>query len=443
MSLDAVETRRKLVHIGMGFFALFLRRLDWREAALAALAALAFNLFVLPRVGGGRLLREEDLTRGYPIGILLYPIVVLVLIVIFRKHLELAAAGWGLLAFGDGFATLVGGGLEGPRLPWNPRKTWAGLLAYVVFGSLGSGLLFAFVRGRGFTRGECVVVVLGAIAGAIVESLPSEIDDNLLPPLVGAAVITCLLPAIPASNYFVTASFLEKLAIGAAINLGVALLGAVLKIVRPSGAVAGFVLGTIVFAFGGREFYAILWIFFVVGTVATRFGRKRKEAMGKAEPDEGRRGAANVLANVTVPTFCVIVGASRPMSHPNVFDLAAAAAFATALMDTVGTEVGQAIRTRTVLLPDFKSVPTGTDGAVSIAGTLAGVFAAVFVAVVALDLHRVTQRGAFLVVVAALAGTVAESLLGRAGEPWRVSNGHVLNFYNTLVGATVALALVP
>lgn len=131
------------------------------------------------------------------------------------------------------------------------------------------------------------------------------------------------------------------------------------------------------------------------------------------------------------------------MSHPNVFDLAAAAAFATALMDTVGTEVGQAIRTRTVLLPDFKSVPTGTDGAVSIAGTLAGVFAAVFVAVVALDLHRVTQRGAFLVVVAALAGTVAESLLGRAGEPWRVSNGHVLNFYNTLVGATVALALVP
>ena len=41
---------------------------------------------------------------------------------------------------------------------------------------------------------------------------------------------------------------------------------------------------------------------------------------------------------------------------------------------------------------------------------------------------------------AACLGTVLESLLGRTGAPWRVSNGHVLNFVNTLAGAAAAPA---
>jgi hypothetical protein len=36
---------------------------------------------------------------------------------------------------------------------------------------------------------------------------------------------------------------------------------------------------------------------------------------------------------------------------------------------------------------------------------------------------------------------VVESLLGRDGAPWRVSNGHVLNLYNTAAGASVAWLL--
>ena len=32
----------------------------------------------------------------------------------------------------------------------------------------------------------------------------------------------------------------------------------------------------------------------------------------------------------------------------------------------------------------------------------------------------------------ALVGTVVESLLGRDGASWRVTNGHVLNLFNTL-----------
>jgi uncharacterized protein (TIGR00297 family) len=162
--------------------------------------------------------------------------------------------------------------------------------------------------------------------------------------------------------------------------------------------------------------------------------------MGKAEEAGGRRGAANVLANCSVAAFLVAVAAFTPAPGPP-FLLAAAAAFATALMDTVGTEVGQALKTPTVLLPDFRRVPPGTDGAVSVGGTLAGLLAAALLAVLGAVLGLYASAGVPVVVAAAFAGTVTESLLGRDGAPWRVTNGHVLNFLNTLAGAALALLL--
>jgi uncharacterized protein (TIGR00297 family) len=438
-----VELARKTVHVGMGAFSLLLRWLDWKQAAAVAALALVFNLFVLPRAGGGHLMREDDLTRGFPIGVLLYPIVVLLLILAFREDLALAAAGWAFLAFGDGFATLAGIGLGRARLPWNARKSWAGSAAYVLAGGLGAILLFGFVARRAPSTVEIAVLLFGALVGAAVESLPSELDDNLVAPVVAAAAVSLALRALAAPLTLTTAEFVKRAELALVINLAVAVAGGFSKIVRPSGAVAGFLLGSLVYAFGGPGAYGLLWVFFAVGTVATRFGRKRKEAMGKAEESGGRRGAKNVLANVAVPAFfAVLSGLTSDAALSSAFALAAAAAFATALMDTVGTEVGQVIRTRTVLLPDFTPVPPGTDGAVSIAGTFAGLLAAGFLAAVALDLKiAASPRGAVVILVAAALGTVAESVLGRSGAPWRVTDGHVLNFYNTIIGAAVGFLL--
>ena len=45
------EWKRKAVHAATGLFALTFRWLDWRLAAAVAVAALLFNLFVMPRFG--------------------------------------------------------------------------------------------------------------------------------------------------------------------------------------------------------------------------------------------------------------------------------------------------------------------------------------------------------------------------------------------------------
>lgn len=439
MSGASVEVRRKAVHVGMAAFALLMPLLGWKGSALAAGLALAFNLLLLPRLVGESLSRPQDAGRRVPVGIVLYPVTVLVLILVFRHRLELAAAGWGFLAFGDGLATLVGRAFGTRRLPWNRSKSWAGLGAYVLCGAIGAGALFSWVAGHSPSAVELWALLLAALAGAAVESLPSELDDNLSAPILAALVLAVLLEALPGAA--LPRPELQRAAFFAVL-LNASLAGAALalRVVRLSGAVAGAALGAVILAFGGLEAYALLWLFFAIGTGATRLGRRRKEALGKAEAAGGRRGAANVLANVSVPAF-LVVAAALSRGDFALYRLAAAAAFATALMDTVGTEVGQAIRTPTVLLPDFRPVPPGTDGAVSVAGTAAGLVAALVLAALAGMIWGWSGRWVAVAVAAAFAGTVAESLLGREGAPWRVSNGHVLNFLNTAVGATVAAAL--
>ena len=107
-SAAASERTRQAVHVAMGAFALLLRYLTWWQATLLAGAAVAFNCFVLPEIGGTRLYRTAEHTRGYSAGMLLYPLAVLLLLFAFPARLDIVAAAWGILAAGDGMATIVG-----------------------------------------------------------------------------------------------------------------------------------------------------------------------------------------------------------------------------------------------------------------------------------------------------------------------------------------------
>jgi len=129
------ESYRQLVHAGAGLLAFLLRFMTWPQAALLAVAALAFNAVVLPRVMP-TLVRPSD--AGGRRGLLFHPLSLLALVLIFRERLDIVAAAWVVLAFGDGAATLIGTSVGGPRLPWNPAKTWSGLIAFVLAATIGA-----------------------------------------------------------------------------------------------------------------------------------------------------------------------------------------------------------------------------------------------------------------------------------------------------------------
>src|SRR5688500_10182708 len=194
MALSAGELKRKLLHIAVGGFALLLRDLTWPQAALMAVLAFLFNWQLMPRLGGRGMWREPEHGAGYPLGILLYPLSVLGLVLVFRHELWMAAAIWGVLALGDGMASILGQAMGGPRLPWNPRKGWVGFAAFVVFGAIGAGLLAAWTLRLplGAWASPAILGIVGplAVACALVEAMPTTLDDNLTVPTARA----CLTP---------------------------------------------------------------------------------------------------------------------------------------------------------------------------------------------------------------------------------------------------------
>src|SRR5205807_9317739 len=115
--------------------------------------------FVLHRLVGKRVARHE---RGWDWGIVFYPAAVLALILIFNWHISIAAVAWVIMAFGDGFATLIGRALPLARLPWNGEKSAGGSIAFLLFGG---GAAFAMARAVG---GRELREVLGR------EVLPAE-----------------------------------------------------------------------------------------------------------------------------------------------------------------------------------------------------------------------------------------------------------------------------
>ena len=434
------EVLRKLVHMAVGGFAFLLRYLGPLWSAAVALGAVLFNVLVLPRFGGKKLWREAETARGGSWGIILYPVAVLLLILVFHRRLEVAAAVWGVLAFGDGMASLAGMALGRTKLPWNRRKSWMGSFAYVLFGTAGAaGLLLWTAPGRYEIAFALIAGLATALLGAAIESIPQELDDNISVPLLAGLLLFCILLTEGRWEAVLAAGLLPRLAVGAAVNAALGGLAYAIRGVDRSGAVVGWVLGTVLWAALGWQGWLLLFAFFVIGTACTKLGYKRKAAAKLAQEKGGRRSARHAIANGGVAALAGLFAAATP--YPQVFALAVAGALATAAADTAGSEIGQLWGRRTFLVTTLRPVPRGTQGAISVEGTLAGVAASVVVAVLGAWGGLYPWLGAVVVVVAAFLGSLLESVVGATIERRGLLDNEAVNFLNTLIGALVAAAL--
>jgi uncharacterized protein (TIGR00297 family) len=443
MALTRGELARKVVHMGVGAIAFSLRFLGPLWAAILAAGALGFNLFLLPHIGGRKLWREHEVSSGTSIGIILYPLTVLLLILVFFQRLEVAAAAWGILAFGDGMASVAGMSLGTRKLPWNPRKSWMGSIAYVLFGTVAAAVLLVWTApnqgrsyGWAFALAACALATLLAAA---LESLPQGLDDNLGVPLVSGLFLLGLVLTQGHWGAFLADPGLPlRLAIAAAVNAALAGAAYAARTVDRSGVIAGFLVGFVIYAFLSWQGYLLLMAFFVIGSACTKLGYRKKAAAKLAQENKGRRGARHALANAGVATACALFAAMT--GHPVLFALAFAGAFATAAADTSSSEIGQLLGRRTYLVTTFRPVPRGTEGAVSLEGTLAGILASLVIAALGAALGLFSWKGVPVVVFSAFVGTTFESVVGAALEKRQLLDNEALNFLNTLVGALVAAA---
>ena len=442
-AISSGEWGRKAVHAGMGLFSLLLRWITWPVAALCAAAALLFNLFALPAFGRG-IYRDPERRRD--VGIVAYPAAVLAVILLFRHHLAVAAALWGMMAAGDPMASIAGKLAGGPRLPWNRAKTWSGLAAYALFGGAAGTLLMAFV-GR-VAVGYAFRSFAGfALLGAFLESIQTGLDDNFVPGL-GVAFAWGTLHLGPLASTLeaplravtIRGGAAVPLALAAGVNAGIALVSVLLGVVSTSGGIAGAIVGLVVLHFGGWGSYAVLWTFFLFGTIASKLGYARKEKLGTAQTDRARRGARHALANTAVGAWLAFaIGSRTHASSVPVLPLALAGSFAAALADTFGTELGTLFGRRPFLLSRIRAVPPGTRGAVSGAGILGGILGAGLVAAAGAATGLYPFVLLWVVIAAGIAGSLAESVLIDVSARRGISVDHEFcNAFNTLVGAAVA-----
>jgi uncharacterized protein (TIGR00297 family) len=440
VGLLRAELFRKAVHIGAGVFALPLRVFTWPEAALMAVAAFAFNWRVLPHVGGRALWRRGEHGRSYDLGILLYPAAVLALVLAFHDRLWAAAAAWGVMAWGDGMATIVGQGAGGPRLPWNAAKTWSGLAAFVLFGSAAAAALTVWTARlpasalvSPWIMGASVAV---AVACAAAESLPTGIDDNLTVP-VAAALAIALLEGMKDGTL---GEAIPPLGLAAATASAIALAGWAAGALDTAGAVSTALVGTAITAALGWPALGAMGVFFVLGSAATRLGYRRKAERGIAQGGGGARGWRSVWANGAVPAVLALAAAAWPPSA-GLLALAYAGAVAAAAADTCSSEIGKAYGRRTVGITTLRPAPPGVEGGISLEGTAAGLGGAVAVAAAAVALGLCSLGGAVAVAAAGFVAGLAESAIGGWARGRYGLGDHALNVLDTALGAAGAVAL--
>ncbi len=420
------ETLRKSLHIAFGLFAFTLKWLPWWLAAAVAAMAVVGNWLLLHRIVGTRVSRHE---RGWDAGIVLYPLMVMLLIVVFREHLVLAAMAWAILAFGDGFATVVGRAIRIAPLPWNADKSWGGLFGFVVAALLAGAAVAAWF---GDIRWSALIVAV--FAAAVAESLPIHVDDNVTVPIAAAiALIVLSIEPVP----YVAPPFTTVLLVA---NTILAILGWIAKTVDLSGFLGGWALGAIVILGAGWPLYASLLTFFIIGTACTRAGYARKARLGLAQEKEGRRDFGHAFSNVGVAAICAIAAGRSGALLPLMIGVAS---LATAAADTTASEIGQSAGRRAFLPLTFRAVPVGTEGAISVEGTATGVLAGAIVATVGtgLALGAGHLRMIGIITLCAFVGSYIESIAGswnrKLATP--VANG-ALNFFNTAVGAILFYA---
>ena len=219
-----------------------------------------------------------------------------------------------------------------------------------------------------------------------------------------------------------------------------------LKGLSLSGIAYAFGLGTLVYASLGWQGWFTVALYFVIGTAVTRLKLKDKEFEGIAEKKGGRRGLGSILGSALAAAACAM------LSYVNVFGplgdevlrLGFATAFATKLSDTVSSEVGKAFGKTTYLVTNFKIVPRGTEGAVSVEGTAAGVAASALMASVGLALGLIPPNGygPASCIAGVFIANYVESIIGatlqeRPGYEWLTND--VANVMNTSLGALLAM----
>jgi uncharacterized protein (TIGR00297 family) len=358
----------------------------------------------------------------------------------------MAAAGLGLLATGFGLPTAV--------FVASVLLLSVGNLAQAAARDAGAGPFLgtgAFAAG-GFAAGLASFVGVSAL-------LDSSVDLALVTFLAASGALFAGLlrsvlferddPLVMVSTALFLWGLFElgvevgsaQVAVGLAVTVVLGYLAYALGTASIQGMLTGVLLALLAIVLGGYGWFALLITFFGLGGLSTKFRYEQKRERGIAEDNEGARGSGNVLANSAVALVAVLAFAASGVMGmpPELFLFAFAGSVATAMADTLSSEVG-GLYDGPRLVTTLRRVEPGTDGAITPQGELAGLVGAGIIAGIAALFFDLGPLPALAIVGAGFVGMTVDSLLGATLEGETLDN-QAVNFLATLAGAVAGSAL--
>ncbi len=364
------ESTRKFVHIFVGIVVVytpFVLSSMWPMIILGSLFAvldlIAVNKTWFTGMHG---------TKRHSYGTVFYPVSFVILVYFFwnRDQLVLITAMM-IMAVADALAAIVGERLGKTTLMdiGLEKKSWAGTFTMMLSSAVITYLCIHFI---GYLSPAVVLpmqmiwisLMVGTVAAAC-EMISRNGSDNLTVPLGSAFVLEYLL--------YNSQSDMMLFALGMVLALIVALLSFRFKFLDAGGSVGTFLLGTLVFGIGGWSFTLPILTFFVLSSLISKIGKRRKQKLLQVFEKSGQRDIWQVLANGGVPGLLVIVWSFYPHDLVYLFYVGALAAV---MADTWSTEIGVLSKQEPVSVITFKKVDMGTSGGITLLGTLGGLLGA-------------------------------------------------------------------
>ncbi len=304
-----------------------------------------------------------------------------------------------------------------------------GLAGFLV----GTAVATASVGPMGPVEPVVFLAAAGALFAALLRSMLFERDD----PLVLLAVALFLWGLVELDPTVVP----TRVLVGLAVSVFFGYVAYALETASIQGMLTGVLLAFLAIVLGGYGWFALLITFFGIGGLSSKFRYEEKRERGIAEANEGARGSGNVLANSAVALVAVLAFAASGSvgMPPALFLFAYAGSVATAMADTLSSEIG-GLYDRPRLVTTLRRVEPGTDGAVTWQGELAGLVGAGIIAGLAAVSFDLGPAATLVVLVGGVVGMTVDSLLGATLEGRTLGNQSV-NLLATLAGAVAGASL--
>lgn len=331
---------------------------------------------------------------------------------------ELAFIGLLTMAYGDGFASLVGK-RWGRHHPFSfaPDKSLEGSMTVAIPAFLvtltcialipdlhndAKTMWYAWQYGAtiplAIFMAESIVIALAtAIVAAFVELTGSNGCDNLSVPICTGLFASLLL------RYGSLGMTLYLM-----VSLGVLLYAYHKSAITADGIVAAELTAATLYAFSSIWVAGSLLLFFVAGSLVSKISNSSKKHGESRQGDTGARNWKQVLCN-SLPA-CVALWISHFSRNTNTGALICFSVFAAACADTFSSEIGMLSRGKVLNLINLKSVPNGTSGGVTLLGIAAGIIGSALLALPSAGQFGVA--GFLFVLVLGFFGTLIDSALG-------------------------------